>query len=63
MANFKLLKHLTDILKAFLGVELNDVKNMAGETMRNLLSLGLRYAIVGSNHELMKQILDYASGI
>ena len=34
---------------------------MAGETMRNLLSLGLRYAIIDDNHELIKSILDYAN--
>ena len=54
------MKHLIEILKAFLGVDLNDVQAMAGETMRNLLSLGLKYTIIGNNHELMETILDYA---
>jgi hypothetical protein len=45
------MKHLIEIFKAFLGVDLNDVQAMAGETMRNLLSLGLKYTIIGNNHE------------
>jgi hypothetical protein len=50
-------------LKSFLGVSLNDVKKMVGEEIRNLLSLGLRYTIVGNNHGLMRRILDYAQEI
>ena len=42
---------------------MNDVKQMAGQEMRNLLSLGLRYSIVGDNKELMKSILAYSKGI
>ena len=42
---------------------MSDVKQMAGQEMRNLLSLGLRYSIVGDNKELMKSILAYPKGI